>query len=104
MKRGCRLKIVKSMNNIIEEITKLTDEWYSLIGSEHHKDRDCHWYIETKWSYGRYPTYIIRHHGYVLDEIEENWSTYDMALKRLKEILEEKIKEEKEWRETHDEW
>ena len=92
------------MKELINEITKLTEEWYKLIGSEHHKDRDCHWYIETKWSYGGYPTYTIRHHGYVLDKIEENLSTYDAALKRLKEILEEKIKDEKEWREKHDEW
>ena len=33
--------------NIVEEITKLTDEWYFLIGKDHHKDRDCHWYIEA---------------------------------------------------------
>jgi hypothetical protein len=92
------------MRELIDEVTKLTEQWYKLIGSEHHKDRDCHWYIETKWSYGSYPTYTILHHGYVLDKIEENWSTYDVALKRLKEILEEKIKEEKEWQEKHDEW
>jgi hypothetical protein len=36
--------------DIIEEITKLTNEWYFLIGKDHHKDRDCHWYVENKWS------------------------------------------------------
>ena len=92
------------MEKIIEEITKLTDEWYNLIGPRHHKDRCCHWYIETKWSYGNSPTYTIHHYGYILDEINENWSTYDMALKRLKEILEQKIKEEKEWQGKNDEW
>ena len=92
------------MEKIIEEITKLTDEWYNLIGPRHHKDRCCHWYIETKWSYGNSPTYTIHHYGYILDEINENWSTYDMALKRLKEILEQNIKEEKEWQEKNDEW
>ena len=91
------------MKNIIEEITELTNQWYELIGNQHHKDRDCHWYIETKWSYGNLPTYIVWHHGYILDEIEENWSTYDLALKRLKEILEEKIKEEREWQKNDEE-
>jgi hypothetical protein len=86
------------MNELINEITKLTDEWYSLIGKGgYYKEKDCHWYIETKWSYGRYPRYTIYHNGYILGEIEETWTTYDAALKRLKEILEQKIKEEKEW-------
>ena len=83
------------MENIIQEITKLTDEWYRLIGSDHHKDRDCHWYIETKWSYGYPPVYVIQHYGYILDEIVETWTDYNMALNRLKEILIEKIEEEK---------
>ena len=83
------------MKNIIEEITKLTDEWYRLIGSDHHKDRDCHWYIETKWSYGQPPKYSVQHFGYILDEIVETWTDYNMALNRLKEILMEKIEEEK---------
>lgn len=81
------------MNNVVEEITKLTEEWYKLIGSDHHKDRDCHWYIETKWSYGSSPVYIIHHYGYILDEINETWSEYKLALNRLKEILEKEIEE-----------
>jgi hypothetical protein len=85
------------MNDIIEEITKLTDEWYSLIGPDHHKDRDCHWYIETKWSYGQSPTYSIHHYGYILDEINENWNSYELALDRLKEILTNEIKEYKSY-------
>jgi hypothetical protein len=83
------------MKNIIKEITELTDEWYKLIGSDHHKDRDCHWYIETKWSYGQPPKYSVQHFGYILDEIVETWTDYNMALNRLKEILMEKIEEEK---------
>lgn len=85
------------MNELIKEITKLTDEWYQLIGPDHHKDRDCHWYIETKWSYGQSPVYIIRHHGYILDEIEEIWTTYELALERLKQILLKSIEQEKEF-------
>jgi hypothetical protein len=81
------------MKNIIEEITKLTNEWYILIGPDHHKDRDCHWYIETKWSYGKQPVYIICHSGYIIDEIEETWSEYELALIRLKDILKKEIEE-----------
>ena len=45
------------MENVIKEITKLTDEWYFLIGKDHCKDRDFHWYVETKWSYVDRGTY-----------------------------------------------
>jgi hypothetical protein len=83
------------MENIIEEITKLTDEWYHLIGKDHHKDRDCHWYIETKWSYGQPPKYSVQHFGYILDDIVEECDSYDEALIELREILKENIEEEK---------
>ena len=82
------------MDNIIEEITSLTDEWYRLIGPTHHKDKCCHWYIEAKWSYGQPPTYSVQHWGYILGDIVKGCESYDQALLKLKEILIEKIKEE----------
>ncbi len=92
----------KNHMNLIEDITKLTEEWYFLIGKDHHKDRDCHWYIETKWSYGQPPVYIIRHYGYILDEIEEIWSDYNLALDRLKMILKREIDKEKKHQEENE--
>jgi hypothetical protein len=90
---------------LIEEITKLTEEWYMLLGKiGHFKDRDNHWYIETKWSYGQSPKYAVQHWGYVLDHIVEEFDSYENALVGLKNILTEKIKEEKEWQEKNDEW
>ena len=84
------------MEKIIEEITNLTEEWYKLIGPDHHKDRDCHWYIETKWSYGNTPRYIVMHFGYILDEIQEEFDSYKEALIGLRDLLIIKIKEEKD--------
>jgi hypothetical protein len=94
------------MSNIIEEITKLTEEWYTLIGPDHHKDRDCHWYIETKWSYGNSPVYIVQHYGYILDEISETWSEYELALVRLRDILKKEIEEYRDYHKAdeEDEW
>jgi hypothetical protein len=83
------------MNKIIDEVTNLTNEWYLLIGKDHHKDRDCHWYINTKWSYGQPPVYIVEHYGYVYDKVEIKCKTYNEALKALKEELEYAIKQEK---------
>lgn len=84
------------MEALIAEITRLTDDWYTLIGKDHHKDRDCHWYIETKWSYGYSPKYTVQHRGYILGEIQEEFCSYEKALIGLKNILIEKIKQEKQ--------
>jgi len=85
------------MENIINKITDLTNQWYFLIGKDHHKDRDCHWYIETKWSYGQPPKYFVRHFGYILDEIEKEYSSFENALKGLEKTLEIEIEKEKKF-------
>lgn len=84
------------MTNINQEIVKLTQEWRSLLSSGHHKDRDCHWYIETVWSYGQEPKYYARHYGYILDEISIACVSYEDALNALKNELESAIEKEKE--------
>jgi len=81
------------MKEIIEDITKLSYEWNTLIGHSHHKNKDCHWYIETKWSYGLAPKYIVCHYGYIIDTIEEECDSYNLALIKIKNILTEEIKQ-----------
>jgi len=83
------------MDKLIEEITKLTAEWHRLIGPEHHKDRDCHWSIDTIWSYGDRPFYLVKHYGYILDHLEIKFDSYEEALHQLKNIIEQAIKNEK---------
>ena len=86
------------MSELIEEITKLTDEWRKLTGKDHCKDRDFHWYVETKWSYGLPPKYTVQHYGYILHDFEDvECSSYDEALKTLKDVLIEKIEDEKKF-------
>jgi hypothetical protein len=81
-----------------EEITELTNEWYNLIGGNHHKDRDCHFYIKTKWSYGKPPVYFVEHFGYIVhDYIEIEYKTYDEALVGLRDKLKEIIEEQRKW-------
>ena len=86
---------------LVEEITKLTDEWRSLTAKDYCKDRDFHWYIETKWSYGDPPKYAVHHWGYILREIVQECNSYDEALFKLKEILIEKIAEERKLQEEN---
>jgi hypothetical protein len=93
------------IKDLIEEITTLTDEWYLLIGKDHHKDKDCHWYVETRWSYSYPPIYTVLHHGYILDDIQEEYKTYEEALQGMKDLLicsielekTEQSKEELDW-------
>jgi hypothetical protein len=78
----------------LDEITALTAEYYALIGKDHHKDRDCHWYINSVWSYGQPVKYRVEHYGYILDDICEDFTTYDKACLFLIEILKDAITKE----------
>ncbi len=50
-----------------KQIIKLTQKWYNYVSLDHHKDRDCHWYINKVYSYGEPPKYTAEHHGYISD-------------------------------------
>lgn len=74
-----------------EEITILTEKWYRYVNLDHHKDRDCHWYIEKRYSYGDEPHYQAFHNGYVIDD----WSSPVCDTIELAEtILRDKLKNE----------
>ena len=80
-----------------KELTKLTKLWYEIIGVDHHKDRDCHWYINKTWSYGQEPTYTVEHYGYIGETITEDFETYAEAEAFLFGTLGEAIEGEKIW-------
>ena len=95
------------MKDKLKTITNLTNEWYQLIGRDHHKDRDCHFYINTVWSYGQDQKYRVEHYGYVADEIDEDFNTYDQAadflIKKLQQIIKEEMaNQERERQESFD--
>jgi len=79
--------------SLVEQITELTTEWQALVYAQgHHKDKDCHWSIETRWSYGDSPRYVVQHYGYIRpNEINVKYSTYPEAVRGLKLALEEAI-------------
>lgn len=78
---------------IEDEITGLTEKWYELIG-DNHKDRDCHWYVEARWSYGLTQVYVVVHDGQIFERVDEEFDTYAEALEGLKGYLERAISEE----------
>lgn len=86
------------MNKEEKEILRLTSFWYDYVGKDHHKDRDCHWYINGVWSYGKPPIFRLEHYGYIAHEVEaEEFSTHKEAQIGLIALLEEIILEEKSW-------
>ncbi len=77
-----------------QRLLTLTKFWYDYVSCEHHKDRDCHFYINKVWSYGKEPVYRIEHYGY-RSELENNevYENYEEALDGLIAWLEEEVKE-----------
>lgn len=80
---------------ILNQITELSKEWYILIGGDHHKDRDCHFYINTVWSYGQQQKYRVEHFGYLYRDVEETFDTYKEAAEFLMNTLKTMIDREK---------
>jgi len=78
-------------------ITRLTKIWYELVSLDHHKDRDCHWYINKVWSYGQEPYYSVEHYGYVYDKVEGEFDTYEEAEEYLLDTITHAIKGEEQW-------
>ena len=35
-----------------KEVADLCLKYHMVIGNDHHKDRDCHFFISKRWSYG----------------------------------------------------
>jgi hypothetical protein len=74
-----------------EEITELTAKWQMYVSLDHHKDRDCHWFIQKTWSYGEEPYYEAYHSGYILD----HWTSPRCGSAEMAStILRDKLKRE----------
>lgn len=50
----------------MKTLTELSAEYYALVNRDHHKDGDCHFYIQKIYSYGDEPywQYQFLHYGY----------------------------------------
>jgi hypothetical protein len=78
-----------------EKITKLAGEYHELIAGQHHKDKDCHWQIQVRWSYGNAPVFIVSHNGYLHKMEETICGTYEAALAVLRDELKDAIEIER---------
>lgn len=92
------------MQELIDSITRLSEEYYNLIKYDQHKDRECHGSVETKFSYGNALSDIVNHYSYLWGNKQEDLPTYKAALDYLKEHLETAIKEQKDYIQRYKEY
>ncbi len=86
------------MNEIQKEIVRLSNIWMRFVGVDHHKDRDCHWYIQKYYSYGEKPYYMAWHHGYIGDDFEgTKCDTLEEAEEELLNAIKFQIHKAKKW-------
>ena len=79
-------------------LTELTAEYYALINRDHHKDKDCHFYVQKIYSYGDEPywQYQFLHYGYCWSvenffQDEENREKYKTYFNPPNQIFNEKF-------------
>jgi len=86
-----------------DTLTNVLTEYYTLLQEDHHKDRDCHFEISKRWSYGKPKGYYIRHDGYCNKVgnygYSEDYSTYEEAKQELIKLVSKWIEEEKQIKE-----
>lgn len=52
------------------ELSALVAAHYAALRGEIRKDRDCHWFISERWSYGRPRGWVVEHDGSCYDILE----------------------------------
>lgn len=76
----------------MQALTKqLLELWYELIGGDHHKDRDCHFYIERNFSTYKKSEWLLYHRGYLIGDYEKIFPTYKETKKGLQDLLIEQM-------------
>lgn len=80
-----------------DKIVGLTKIWYEIVSLDHHKDRDCHWYITEEFSYGNVPVFSVEHYGYCYDEVIQEFKRYGEAVKFLLQTIKSAIRAEQIW-------
>lgn len=77
----------------MDKVQELSSKWMDLISQDHHKDRDCHFYVMKCWSYGKTPFYRAEHYGYIYhDVVCPDRLSYEEAYNDLVDLLETAIK------------
>ena len=84
-------------NSILLKIVKMTNLWYEYVSMDHHKDCDCHWYIQQDFAYGCKPTWSVYHFGYLYESKEVLAESYLDALKKILVLIKKAFSKELSW-------
>jgi hypothetical protein len=85
------------------EVTALAAEYYEVVQNLGHKQRDYHWRIVERWSYGEYIGWFVEHAGYLHElaggECDEEgpFPGREAALIGLRDLLRDAIGEVGSW-------
>lgn len=77
-----------------EELVRLSGLWYDIVSLDHYKDKDCHFCIEKRYSYGNNPTYEAYHFGYVGEDYLESFDSVESAERGLVGLLKRQINDQ----------
>ena len=78
-----------------KELAKLVAEYYDLIGGDHHKDKDCHFYITLDYRYDGQLEITVSHYGYIRELVSTCVDSLGAGEQILIDFLTEAIKEER---------
>jgi len=85
-----------------ESLAALVAEYYAALAGEAHKERDCHWQIVKRFSYGEHVGWFVEHDGYYYDgfDIDQGedgpYPSREAAERRMAEHLRAAIAEARE--------
>ena len=84
-----------------DKIVFLTGKWNEIVNLEHHKDCECHFYINEIYSYGEPPKYEVQYYGELYDDYEESdfqcFATHQEAERFLIYLLLDAVTKENKW-------
>lgn len=84
-----------------DSVKELAGIWCKAISTDHHKTRDCYFYIETKWAYGEDPKFVAVHNGYVArDLVGKERDSFEEAEADLRKFMTEIITNHYNWATT----
>jgi hypothetical protein len=84
------------METLEQKFLELTQEWYTVIGGEPHKDRDCHFWLGpvNHYAYGQPPQTVWKfiHDGYLAEDVHTTFDSpeecYNWAINWLSQEIE----------------
>jgi hypothetical protein len=85
------------------ELSALAGQYNEVVHADIHKDRDCHWQIVERWSYGEHAGWFVEHDGYVYELADGQYGergpfpSREAALVGLGDLLRDAIRDVGSW-------